>query len=168
MDRLPELLTKLLDCAEERLSIPVCRSFINPGPNAPWDTCSTGVNGEGVETNGQLWVAHLRTTPEWPVPTSVATPCSPLAWTAQVELGITRCQQGVTTDEQDGIPDADLITADAALQQVDRFELLQAILCCWGVEERDIVFDRWEAYEPSGGCVASRWILFVRVGKCAC
>lgn len=166
MDRLPQLLIQLLECAEARLSTPVCRAFIHPGPNAVWDNCEVSVDEEGVERNGQLWVAHLTTVPNWPVPTGLPSPC-PTQWAAQVEVGTARCQQGKLTDDLTP-PDPDLVTADAALQQVDRNELLQAILCCWGLEEKDLVFDRWESFEPLGGCVVNRWLLRVRIGTCRC
>jgi hypothetical protein len=169
VDRLPQLLTSLLDCADQRLAdagVPTCRSFINTGPNAPWDSCELGELEDGTVTNGQVWLTHLVTTPDWPVPTGTAKQC-PVNWAAQLELGIARCQQGKMDDETVA-PAPELITADAALQQVDRFELLQAITCCWQVEPRDIVFDRWESFTPDGGCVASRWLFRVRVGTCVC
>lgn len=175
MDRLPALLTSLLDCSLEQLaaqSVLPCRSFVNTGPNAPWDGCEVGTTAEGEPTNGQLWVTHLLSTPDWPLPTGNAKGCWPTNWSAQLELGISRCQQGKLDDETI-VPDPDLVTADAAMQQADRFALLQAIVCCWSVggkpvDARDVVFDRWESFEPSGGCVASRWVFRVRVGSCTC
>jgi hypothetical protein len=163
VDRLPQLLTNLLDCAERQLSIPVCRSFVATGPNVPWDSCEVSDDGTSI---GQLWVAQLWETPDWPSPTGNPKGCWPANWTAQIELGITRCQLGKPDD--DGYVDPNNITLDAAQQQVDRYELMTAIICCWGVSERDIVFDRWEALEPRGGCIASRWLLRVRVGTCNC
>ena len=157
----------LLDCVHDLLGseYPVCRTFINPGPDAPHDVCSRGMI-DGVEVDGQLWVAHLTTTSGWPAPTGLPTTCA-TTWTNQIELGIVRCAEGKLTD-QGNVPAAGLITNDAVAQERDRLILREAIMCCMPVEGRDIIVQDWLAIPPAGGCVGGVWTFFVRDAGCDC
>lgn len=160
--RVVDVLENLLTCAEEAIDPPVCRAFKNPGPNAPHDVCETGPNG----TDGQLWVAHLTSQPGWPAPTGEPTTCA-TPFGEQFEMGVTRCAQGKLTDDG-GPPDEDLVTADADQQEADRLALRNALLCCLGVEGKDLIIETWEATEPLGGCVGGVWTFTIRDAGCTC
>ncbi|MCA1806657.1 MAG: hypothetical protein LC687_02165 [Actinobacteria bacterium] len=156
-----DALESLLECADEQLELPVCRSFVNPGSNAPHDVCSQTDYG-----NGQLWVANLGTSAGWPTiagnPITCATP-----FAEEIELGIIRCAESVLEDDGD-IPDAAALTADAMRQQDDKMALKTALLCCWGVDGKDMLPPIWEPLEPQGGCVGGKWTVFIRDGGCVC
>lgn len=157
-----ESMETLLACASEAIcDHPVCREFINPGPDAPHDTCQTSKFGDG-----QLWVAHLDEQPGWPSPTGLPTTCATL-WTEVIELGIVRCARGKVTD-QGTAPPAEDVSYDAEIQQRDRHALRQAILCCWGVEGKDLVIQSWVPIPPAGGCVGGVWTVAIRDGGCDC
>lgn len=152
----------LLECATEALEeFPVCRAFINPGDDAPHDVCS--ISGEN---DGQLWVAHLGTTPGWPNPTGLPTTCA-AAWADLVEIGIVRCARGKVTD-QGTAPTAEAVTEDAENQQRDRLLLRQVIMCCMPVEGKDLVVRGWEPISPQGGCVGGVWTFSLRDAGCRC
>jgi len=156
-------LEQLLECALDQLLTPVCRSFINPGDNAPHDSCEKSDEG----SDGQLWVANITTSAGWPTLTSDPITCvTPFAET--IELGITRCAQSKLKDEYPWVPDADDVTADAIQQQVDKLALKNAILCCWGVSGKDLLPPIWNPIPPYGGCVGGTWTIILRDGSCLC
>lgn len=161
MDSLLVKLNALLTCAEANLTLPVCRAFLNPGVIPAFDVCTGDENG-----NGQLWVGVFQQTPNWPAGTGLPSAC-PTQWTAVIQIGVVRCVQGVIQDDGQP-PDADLITNDATQQLLDRWELLEAIQCCWQIEARDMVFDFWQSIDPQGGCVGGYWQLRVKIGGCQC
>ena len=157
-----DVLRALLECAEDALTeFPVCRSFINPGDDAAHDVCS-----RSGENDGQLWVAHLGSTPGWPSPTGEPTTCT-TAWAEQIEIGIVRCARGKVTD-QGTAPTVEQIIEDAENQERDRLILRQVILCCMPVEGKDLVVRGWEPIPPQGGCVGGLWTFAVRDAGCAC
>ena len=156
-----DALSSLLVCALEQLEIPVCRSFVNPGANAPHDVCESSNNG-----NGQLWVANLGSTAGWPTFTSAPITCA-TPFADQIELGIVRCAEGVLQDVT-LIPDASKVTNDAMQQQDDKMALKAAILCCWGIDGKDMLPPIWEPIEPQGGCVGGIWTVSIRDGSCVC
>jgi hypothetical protein len=162
-----DTLQLLLECVQEALGDedPVCRVFINPGPDAPHDVCSTAMI-DGVEVNGQLWVAHLGTTSGWPSPTGLPTTCA-TTFTNRAEIGIVRCVESKLTDDGD-IPDAVLITNDALAQERDRQTLLNAIICCMPVQGKDLVIEEWTPIPPAGGCVGGVWTFNIRDAGCSC
>lgn len=161
-----DALTNLLECALEQLETPVCRSFINPGANAPHDVCESVTDNEGVDFNGQLWVADINSVAGWPSQTTLPITCA-VPYADQIEIGIVRCAQSVL-DDVNLIPDADLLTADATQQQDDKDALKRAILCCWGVDGRDMLAPFWEPIEPQGGCVGGTWTITIRDASCVC
>lgn len=154
-------LVELLQCAEEQIDVPVCRTFINPGPDAPHDVCSKQRDG----SDGQMWVGHLFSNEGWPVPTGLPTTCA-APFADQIEIGIVRCAAKV--NDQGEAPPADEVTADAYQQQADRIALRNAIQCCWSVDNLNIVIIDWTAIPPTGGCVGGVWTLSVRDGGCNC
>jgi hypothetical protein len=156
-----DALIDLLACALEQLETPVCRSFINPGPNAPHDVCES--NGEH---NGQLWVANLDSVAGWPTQSTLPITCA-VPYADQVEVGIVRCAQSVL-EGVNLIPDAELVTADATQQQDDKDALKRAILCCWAVDGRDLLAPIWEPITPQGGCVGGIWTITIRDASCSC
>lgn len=152
----------LLDCASEVLcDRPVCREVIHPGPDAPHDSCSSTSSGDG-----QLWVAHLDSQPGWPSPSGMPTSCATL-WTEVIELGIVRCARGKITD-QGKAPAPELISYDSEVQELDRIALRNAILCCWGIEGKDLVMQGWVPIPPAGGCVGGVWTVQIRDAGCDC
>lgn len=165
MDLLADQLAELLACTYNRLSIKPCRKFINPGPSAAVDNCEVGYGPDGEEYNGQLWVAVTAQTPNWPNPTSNASPCPP-QFTAVVEIGIARCTP--TQDDEGNAPAEDDVTESALQQLQDRYEILQAIMCCWSVGEENVVYNQWVPQTPQGGCAVSTWEIKLRVGGCNC
>lgn len=153
---------ELLACAEEALcDRPVCRTFVNPGPDAPHDVCSVTSNGDG-----QLWIAHLDSQPGWPSPTGMPTTCATL-WTEVIELGVVRCARGKVND-QGQLPSSESVTEDANIQEWDRFALRNAILCCWEVEGKDLVVQGWVPIPPAGGCVGGIWTVQIKDSGCRC
>jgi hypothetical protein len=160
--RVLEALQQLLQCAIDQLETPVCRSFINPGDNAPHDSCEAAGGSDG-----QLWVANTSSTAGWPTTNSDPITCAtPFAET--IELGITRCAQGKLQDTSPYVPPPALVTADAVQQQVDKLALKNAILCCLGVSGKDLLPPIWEPIEPQGGCVGGTWTFVLRDGSCLC
>jgi hypothetical protein len=161
MTDLIDALHDLLDCAEEEIDLPVCRKFVYPGLNAPHDSCEATLHG-----NGQIWVGHGDTLVGWPEPSGLPTTCAaPLNET--VELGIVRCQKGSLQDGGE-LPDVDLITEDAQRQEDDRQALRRAIMCCWGVEGRDLIVESWRPIPPLGKCVGGVWTFRFRMAGCNC
>lgn len=159
---LADAIDSILECALEAIDPPVCRSFKNPGENAPYDSCETSPDGG----DGQLWIAHLGSQPGWPQQDIEPTTCA-TAWAEQIEVGIVRCAQSKIRD--DGTPPApDLVTADAEQQEDDRLAIRNAILCCSIVEGRDLIVVGWEPIEPQGGCVGGTWTMFIRDAGCSC
>lgn len=159
-------LQSLRDCALDNVEPLPCRTFIHPGVDAPWDTCTSNeVDG----TDGQLWVAHLRTTPGWPPAARQASTPRPCEHqdTAFFELGIIRCAKGVVRDDGSP-PDEDNITADSEQQQADRWSLREAIACCFETDRRNVLMSEWVATSPLGGCVGGTWEIAVRIGNCSC
>lgn len=160
-----DALRNLLACAEDQLETPVCRSFINPGDNAPHDVCD-GELIDGVLHSGQLWVANTVTTAGWPAPTGNPITCA-TPFADVIELGIVRCQASTLTDTAN-IPEADTITQDAEQQLTDKDALKAAILCCWDVEGMDMADLLWEPIDPLGGCVGGTWTFIYRDASCSC
>lgn len=149
-----EVMNKLLDCAQTFID-PVCRAFINPGPNAPHDVCSCEGTGDG-----QLWVGNIDSLAGWP-PTAAPNMNCNMFFTEQIELGIVRCAKSVLVDVDYFPTEADMF-ADTEQQQTDKDALKKAILCCWGVDGRDILPPIWEPIPPQGGCVGGIWTMFIR------
>lgn len=163
MDTTWTLLQALRNCVVEKLEPKPCRSFIHPGPNAPWDVCEVN---DATGEDGQAWVAHLRTTPNWPAPTQVPQTC-PHNDTAQFEVGVVRCAQG-KLDDNGNPPPVEEIDADSEQQQQDRWALREAIACCFPIEGRDLLFVDWNATSPLGGCVGGMWNVLIKIGNCSC
>lgn len=160
--RLADALDELLECSLAGIDPPVCRSFKNPGEGAPHDSCEKGRDG----SDGQLWVAHLGSTSGWPAPTGEPTVCS-APFTEHIEIGIVRCAQGKLSDKGTP-PRAEDVTADADQQEDDRLAVRNAILCCSGIGNRDMIIESWEPIDPQGGCVGGIWTLYVRDAGCDC
>jgi hypothetical protein len=158
-------LERLLECAEDQLERAVCRSFVNPGDDAPHDVCEVNtVNG--VVHDGQLWVGHLTDTAGWPALTSDPITCA-TPFAVSIELGIVRCAQSKLTDVV-LIPAAATLTADARQQEEDRQALKNAWQCCWGVSGKDLLPPIWTPINPQGGCVGGVWTLILRDATCLC
>lgn len=157
-----DVLRDLLDCVQCDLDPPVCRAFIHPGPEAPHDVCESGPGG----SNGQVWVGVTATTEGFPFPTPDPTTCRS-NWTDFIEVGIVRCAKGTLTDDMD-IPDANLITEDAIQQLADRDALRDAILCCLGLDGKDLLIEAWTPIPPQGGCVGGTWTFRSKDAGCTC
>jgi hypothetical protein len=161
--RLADAIDELLECSLDGIDPPVCRSFKNPGPDAPHDVCEKAKDGS---TDGQLWIAHLGSNRGWPSPTGEPVICS-APFSEQIEIGIVRCAMSKLTD-QGRVPAEELVTADADQQESDRLAIRNAILCCAAIEGRDMIIAGWQPIPPQGGCVGGIWTLFVRDAGCDC
>ena len=141
---------------------PVCRSFKNPGEDAPHDVCESSRDG----SDGQLWIAHLGSQPGWPQQDIEPTTCK-TAWMEQIEVGVVRCAKSKLQD--DGTPPTpEAVTEDAEQQEEDRLALRNAILCCSVIDGKDLIMVGWEPIEPLGGCVGGIWTFFIRDAGCDC
>lgn len=163
--RVAEALEQLLECAEEALDPPTCRQFINPGGNAPFDSCET-ITADDITYNGQVWVGHTGSQAGWPFPLGEPLTCE-TPWAETIEVGVVRCAMGKLTDQ--GTPPAPAdVTADAEQQEADRLALKAAILCCLNIDHKDLIIVGWAPVEPQGGCVGGLWTIQIRDGGCAC
>jgi hypothetical protein len=150
--KLQELLDYLiLELAEcDRM---VCRSFITTAEEVPWDNCCTCDLGDGMEGNGQAWVAVSTIEPLNTLTSGQTSVCGH-KWLATVRVGIVRCARGVL-DDNGNPPTEDAVTYDAQQVLLDRLVILNAIRCGFGsvVEPSDVTSQPWTALGPSGGCV---------------
>lgn len=151
------LLLRLLQCAEESLTVPVGRSHLAPGASVAWDDCCLG----------QLWVRLVSKVPTG----SSRDPgqrCGVVLWRSTVAVGVMRCAHVV--DDQGNPPSPDDLTQDALAVTRDMTDLEQAILCCM----RDVpgalglTVLAWNPLGPSGGCVGGEWTLTVTEHLCGC
>jgi hypothetical protein len=163
--RVLDALEQLLECAEELLDPPTCRQFINPGGVAPFDVCSTSTS-DGITYNGQVWTGHVSSQQGWPITTGLPLDCID-NFAETIQVGVVRCAQGKLTNKGQP-PAAALVTADAEQQELDRLALRNAILCCLGLEGKDLIIVDWNPVEPEGGCVGGIWTITIRDGGCDC
>lgn len=120
-----ELLTCLCEAliAEGR---PVCACHHFAGISPPvGDRCNS------TETeNGQAWIRRVsQAFAADPEEVTFGGQACGAAWTAEIELGIYRCIEGVP-DEDGNAPPVEAYDADRELLAADRATLAQ-VLCCW-------------------------------------
>lgn len=169
-DGLYERQHRLLDLLGVRLSafgVPVCRAFVAPGAQVPWDTCCEC--GSGSE--GQAWVAVERFYPVAPFPQQDvgAQRCHPTEFAADIVVGILRCAH--TVDDQGNAPSAPTVTADAGKVARDRKIALDALLCDFLGDDPDPGTFRlgfWQPLGPGGGCVGGSWSATIAIPACRC
>lgn len=148
-------------------SVPVCRSFVAPGAQVPWDVCC----GCSAGVEGQAWVAVERVYPVAPFPQqdSGAQRCHPSEYAADLVVGILRCAH--TVDDQGEPPAAATVTADAGKVARDRKLMLDTLLCDFAGVDADPGTFRlgfWQPLGPSGGCVGGSWTATVALPACRC
>lgn len=144
---------------------PFCRVALYPGPDVPWDSCSTG--GACKDSDGQLWAAFQGVTR---VPTSDAGSgsCGSYQFTAQI--GAVRCVEGqLRDDDMAPFPPIDAIQNDAIRQGRDADGIRYALQCCpvrpRRLQDAGIVLDSW-APLVSGDCVGGAWTIRGRFDVC--
>lgn len=159
----------LLTAVTDRLdgfAVPVCRAFLAPGAQVPWDTCCDC--GSGAE--GQAWVAVERMYPANGLAQDTSPQrCHPREYAADVVVGILRCAH--TVDDQGNAPAASVVSADAEKVARDRKILRDALLCGFVGEEGDPGEFRlgvWQPLGPGGGCVGGAWSATIAVPACRC
>lgn len=131
----------------------VCRLAIEPGAVA-WDFCSSTVDGDGNEINGQAWVRWTNRFPysTFPIPANSARPCGfPKA--VVIEMGIIRCVP--IMDDRGNPPDADAMTDAAQAAGIDGEALLWAVCCASSTDafkNRSILVGNLLPVGPQGAC----------------
>lgn len=162
-DRLLGLLTTRLD----GFGAAVCRAFLAPGAQVPWDTCCEC--GSGSE--GQAWVGVERVYPVAPFPQqdAGAQRCHPSEYAADLVVGILRCAH--TVDDRGDAPPASVVTEDAGKVARDRKLMLDTLLCDFVGDDDDPGTFRlgfWQPLGPGGGCVGGSWTATVALPACRC
>ena len=160
---------QILDAITDRLDgfdVPVCRAFLAPGAQVPWDTCCEC--GSGSE--GQAWVAVERMYPANGLDQDAsAQRCHPNGYAADLVAGILRCAH--TVDDQGVAPEAAVVTGDAAKVARDRKILRDALLCGFVGEDGEPGEFRlgfWQPLGPGGGCVGGSWTATIAIPACRC
>jgi hypothetical protein len=171
LDPVAPRLAWLLECLVDRLEhygVPACRTFLQPGADAPWDAC--GLSEGGAE--GQAWVGIERVYPVRPFPLEDTTEqrCSPYEYAADVVLGVLRC--AATLDSNGNPPPVEAVLADSQAQTRDMAIVREALLCCYRLEvdsdPGEFRLGSWEPLGPAGGCVGGQWRATIRVPACPC
>lgn len=169
-DTLYEREHRILDLLSARLDgfdVPVCRAFLAPGQQVPWDTCCECPSG----SEGQAWVAVERMYPVAPFPQqdAGAQRCHPTEYAADIVVGILRCAH--TVDDQGNAPAAAVVTGDAAKVARDRKIILDTLLCDFLDDDADpgtFRLGAWTPLGPGGGCVGGSWSATIAVPACRC
>jgi len=53
-------------------------------------------------------------------------------------------------------------------QHVDKLAVRYVIMCCFGIEPKDLVVEGWDPVDPQGGCVGGVWTIRIRDAGCDC
>lgn len=144
---------------------PFCRVAVYPGPDVPWDSCSTG--GACGEADGQLWAALQ---PITRIPTSDAGNGSCGAYQFTAQIGAVRCAEGkLRDDDLNPLPSVDAVQNDAIRQARDADAIRWALQCCpdrpQRMKDAGIVLDSWTPL-ASADCVGGQWTIRGRFDVC--
>ncbi|KGI79383.1 hypothetical protein IL38_24105 [Actinopolyspora erythraea] len=164
IDRLiAPVMLELRDCLCRELARtvagPVCRCYLDHGPNPPiMDGCQcecwgTSESGEPWHGNGDGWVRLVKTDPDTgqgarsPLGAAGAAAC-PLGWVATLEIGAYRC---VELPEDGAPPSGDTLTAMSLMLASDRAAMERTLACCDALAEASA---ESSGYLPArqGGC----------------
>lgn len=143
-----------------------CRVAIYPGPDVPWDSCSTG--GSCGECDGQLWATLQPITRVAGTSDAGNGRCVAYRFTAQI--GAVRCASAtLTDDDQNPFPPVEDVQNDAIRQAIDADGIRWALTCCptrpRRLREAGIVLESW-APLASGDCVGGAWTISGRFDVC--
>lgn len=118
---------------------------------------------------GQAWVRVVNINPVGQ--DQQYSPCGPVMWRMQVELGISRCapDECGPTDPMCCVSE-EIVAFDLL---ADRVLMLRAVACCTDpimLEVRKgITYGAWEITGPEGGCVDATQQVFIQfIDSCAC
>lgn len=168
-DGLIERQALILAAVQARLDAvdaPVCRAFLGPGAQVPWDTCCECRDGG----EGQAWVVVDRFYPADGLAQDVsAQRCHPSGYAADLTVGVLRCAH--TVDDRGEAPSAVTVTGDADKVARDRQAVRDALLCDVLGPDADPGTFRlgvWQPLGPSGGCVGGSWQATIAVPACRC
>ena len=169
-DGLVERQQLILDELVARLdgwSVPVCRKFLAPGAQVPWDSCCECPGG----SEGQAWVGVERFYPVAPFPQqdAGAQRCHPREYAADIVVGVLRCAH--TVDDRGEAPPEGVVTGDAVKVARDRTIARDALLCGFLGDDADpgtFRLGAWTPLGPSGGCVGGAWQATIAVPACRC
>lgn len=105
----------------------------------------------------------------FPVEDGAWTPCHPLAWGAELEMGVWRCEPQQTNTE---LPSCEEWTTTAQLVAND-WEAMTRAMCCFKDSQvllpGDPVFmGSWTPLNSGGGCTGGRMPILVGVLACSC
>lgn len=108
---------------------------------------------------------------EFPVEEATWTPCHPLAYGAELEMGVWRCEPQVPNPEVD-IPSCEQWT-DTAQLQLNDWEAMTRAACCFksstNLGKGDPVFQgTWAPLNSGGGCTGGAMPILVGVLACNC
>jgi hypothetical protein len=154
----------LADCLCQQITDsglpPVCFCGIIPGDAVILDYC-TSCDGDAC---GMAWVRLVSAGPLIGSPMAVGAAntgvntCATLL-VATIEVGIARC---APMPDDDGAPPtmADQLAA-AELHAADMAAVMRAIVCCPGLDQRNMLLLDWAPIGPEGGCLGGRWQVMV-------
>lgn len=161
----------------ERLLTCLCNALAT-NPNPPLNCCMRVGDVVYADFNqtqdqcceGLAYVRIARIYPSsqaFPVEDETWTPCHPLAWAAELEMGVFRCepQQGLST-----LPSCDDWT-NTAEQVANDWEAMTRALCCFtdGLAPGDVALAGvWSPLNSGGGCTGGFMPIRVGVLGCSC
>lgn len=159
-----ELLTD--DESEGSCALPCfCRVVLYPGPDVPWDSCTSGGSCGGCD--GQLWAAMQPISRIGGGSNAGNGGCVAYQFTAQI--GAVRCAAPMTDDDLNPFPPVDAIQNDAIRQAIDADGIRYALQCCptrpQRLKEAGIVLESW-APLASADCVGGAWTISGRFDVC--
>lgn len=126
--------------------------------------------GENVDEccAGLAWVRIASIYPSWdsfPSADNTWTPCGPLAYAVQLEMGVAFCMPWSSTDEaidnQDPPSTADWALA-ASTQMIHQTLMRRTAACCWRPTQRRAVGE-WSPLPVEGGCTGGKLLVTVSV-----
>lgn len=141
---------------------PVCRCFLYPSPEIPFDVCTKDANG-----NGQAAVGLVRTflTREFPVPVDSRDLRCDYYLAAEFVLSVVRCAPTITSGGK--LPSPEALDIATALVAADANAMRCAATCCLE-GTRQFQFQGWEAYPISGGCMGGQLTIVVQTDDVVC
>lgn len=111
---------------------------------------------EDLCCDGFAWVRLGTATPDFG---SQPSPCGPLAWRLQLEVGIVTCAP--MGDDQNVVTEAQHLAANATMAEI--MVALRRVICCFG--ELDYVFEVGPISPagPTGGCMGASMMITVNI-----
>jgi hypothetical protein len=149
-------LAAILDCVQVELldaGRPVpAEIYVSPGLPAFDHQC------------GELWARVVRyfAADEWPIESTPSLIRCNTDMVAEIGVGITRCQSGISSVGAGGHPSPEQLSEDAAGLICDAGALLRGMVCCYAPSVNiDLVAGSWTQLEPQGGTIGGEWSAFI-------